>query len=455
MRPVSDPQRTIRFQSTGTKAQKLWDKMSEILDANPQIARRVHGDLCRHANGEPKRNTGAKGMTADQVLRFAVVKTCEELSYRKLADRVDDSIILREFCRIPFGAIPKFTTLQENIKKLCPQTLDDVHDLLIGYACRAGVEDGKKIRIDSTAVQSNIHHPTDARQLCDGVRVLTRILRQAQSQIERLRGRFHDHGRLAKKLLFKINNTRGAEKRKPLYKRLIETARKMACYAREALEELAPARCPGFDELLVAAALRVALEEFTPLVEGVIGQTVRRVLKGESVPAQEKIVSIFEPHTDIIVKGQREIVYGHKIFLTGGKSNLILDCSVERGNPADSEQFKPAIERHIERFGQAPRDVATDGGFASKVNGAWARSKGAVNVAFSALKGNKLCEIVQSDRVYKRLRKWRAGIEGIISAAKRAYGLTRCTWRGFDSFQAYVRLGVFAFNLKTLANQLL
>ena len=99
--------------------------------------------------------------------------------------------------------------------------------------------------------------------------------------------------------------------------------------------------------------------------------------------------------------------------------------------------------------------MATDGGFASQANGLWAKAKGAVNVAFSALKGNKLSEIVQSDRVYKSLRKWRAGIEGVISAAKRAYGLTRCTWRSFDSFQAYVRLGVFAFNLKTLANHLL
>jgi len=388
-------------------------------------------------------------------LRFAIVKTCEELSYRKLGDLVDDSIILREFCRIPFGAIPKFTTLQENIKKLRPKTFERVQDLLIGYACREGIEDGEQIRIDSTAVESNIHHPTDARQLWDGVRVLTRILRQAESDVARLQGRFHDHTRSAKALLYKINNSRGANNRKPLYKRLIEAARKTVRYAREALEELAAVRCVDFEELLAAAALRDALEAFTPLVEGVIEQSVRRVLNGESVPAEDKIVSIFEPHADIIIKGQREIVYGHKIFLTGGKSNLILDCSIERGNPTDSDQFKPAIERHLERFGQAPRDVAADGGFASKGNGIWAKAKGVVNVAFSALKGNKLSEIAESERAYKRLRKWRAGIEGIISATKRAYGLTRCTWRSFESFQAYVRLGVLAFNLKTLANHLL
>ncbi len=445
----------MRFHSTRIKHREQWEKMGEILDENPEIAQAAHEDLCRRADGLPKKDTGAKGMTADQILRFAVVKICEELSYRKLADRVEDSIVLREFCRIPFGAIPAFTTLQENIKKLRPKTLERIHDLLIGYACREEIENGERVRIDSTAVESNIHHPTDARQLWDGVRVLTRILRQTETDMERLQGRFHDHTRVAKKLLYKINNARGGKNREPLYKRLIEAARKTAGYAREALEELAAARCVDFEEILLAAPLREALEHFTPLVERVIDQSVRRVLNGEKVPAADKVVSIFEPHADIIVKGQREVIYGHKIFLTGGVSNLILDCAIERGNPADSEQFVPAIERHIGRFGKAPKDVATDGGFASKENGRWAKAKGVLNVAFSTLKGNKITELVQNDRAYKMLRKWRAGIEGIISAAKRAYGLTRCNWRGFDSFQAYVRLAVIAFNLKMLARLML
>ena len=179
----------------------------------------------------------------------------------------------------------------------------------------------------------------------------------------------------------------------------------------------------------------------------------RRVLRASASPPGQSL-SIFEPHTDIIVKGQREIVYGHKVFLATGKSNLILDCAIEKGNPADSEQFMPALERHEQRFGKAPKDVATDGGFASKKNGRDAREFGVQNVAFSALKGNTLSELVQSARVYKQLRKWRAGIKGIISATKRAFGLDRCTWRGYESFQAYVHLAVLAFNLQTLARLL-
>lgn len=429
------------------------EKMDDILNANPQIADWVWQDL-RGAKCA-RVSTGAKGMTAEQVLRFAIVKARLELSYRALADRVEDSIALRELCRVPFEKIPAFTTLQENIKRIRPQTLQKINAAIIAYAVESAVEDGRQIRIDSTAVESPIHHPIDSAQLWDCVRVLTRILYRVETQFEFLRGRFHDHTRVAKRLRYTINNTRGQENRRPLYKRLIDTAQRTLAYAEEALAELQPGRLETLDGYLRAAELRTALEAVVPLARRVIDQSTRRVLRGEQVPAEENVLSIFEPHTGIIVKGQREAVYGHKIFLTAGKSNLIFDCAVEKGNPADSEQFMPALQRHQERFGQAPRDVAADGGFASKSNGEGARRLGVRNIAFSALKANALSKLVQSTRVYKQLRKWRAGIEGIISAAKRAFRLDRCTWRGCESFQACVHLAVLAFNLQTLARHLL
>ena len=455
MRLIRNPQTAFAFQHTRTSAKAQWQKIDAILDANPRIAELVWRDLNRTKDAKTKRSTGAKGMTAEQVLRFAIVKMREELSYRALADRVDDSIVLREFCRMPHEKIPAFTTLHENIKGIRPQTFQEINDAVIAYAVHMDVEDGKRIRIDSTAVESNIHHPIDSAHLWDCVRVLTRILRRVETEFEFLRGRFSDHTRVAKKLRYKINNARGQDNRRPLYKRLIDTAQKTVAYAEQAIAELDPDRMETFDEVLIAGALRSALEEFTPLARRVIDQSTRRVLNGERVPADEKVVSIFEPHTDIIVKGQREVVYGHKIFLSAGKSNLILDCAVEKGNPADSEQFMPALERHQKRFGKAPKDVATDGGFASKANGEDARGLGVQDIAFSTLKGNTLCELVQSTRVYKQLRNWRAGIEGIISAVKRAFGLGRCIWRGYESFQAYVHLAVLAFNLQTLARHLL
>lgn len=455
MRLISNPQTTFCFQHTTTSGTEQWEKIAEILDVNPDIAVMVWNDLSTKQDGTPKKDTGAKGMTAEQVLRFAIVKMREELSYRGLHDRIDDSITLRKFCQVPFEAVPAFTTLQENIKKLRPQTLARVNQAIVHYAQQRKVEDGKQIRIDTTAVESDIHHPVDSEQLWDSIRVITRILRRIETEIPRLHRRFSDHTRAAKRLRFKLHNVRGQSKRKNLYRRLIKLARAVVGYAKDAMEELQPARCLDDEDPFLVLAFVQELEHLVPLAEAVIAQSERRVLHGEAVPAEEKVVSIFEEHADIIKKGQREIVYGHKILFTGGKSNLILDCAIERGNPADSEQFIPALQRHCDHFGQAPKKVATDGGFASKNNAAKARAMGVQDIAFSALKGNKLSELVKSERVYKRLRKWRAGIEGVISATKRAFGLNRCTWSGFDSFQAYVHLAVLAFNLQTLARHLL
>ena len=182
-----------------------------------------------------------------------------------------------------------------------------------------------------------------------------------------------------------------------------------------------------------------------------IEQTERRVLAGESVPAAEKIVSLFEPHTDIIVKDRRDVHYGHKLNLTSGASGLIFDVVVEQGNPADSACFVPMLERHIERFGTAPRQVAADGGYAAKDNVAAAKLAGVEDVAFHKKRGLHLEDMVRSPWVYRKLRNFRAGIEAGISCLKRAYGLARCTWKGLAHFKAYVWSSVVAHNLALMA----
>ena len=311
------------------------------------------------------------------------------------------------------------------------------------------------MRIDTTGVKTDIHHPTDSHQLWDSVRVLARILQRVETDVARLRGAFHDHRRAAKRLFYCIHNTRGQDNKKPLYKRLIALAEKTVVYARKALDALAANQCVCFEELLATAEHAAQLNEFLPLAERVIDQSRRRVLLGEDVPADQKVLSIFEPHTDIIKKGQREILYGHKVLFCGGKSNLILDCTIERGNPADAAQLLTALDRHEEQFGCMPRQVATDAGFASKANARDARTKGVTNVVFAAPRNKDVSDTDTDPKIYKRLRKWRSGIEGIISATKRAFGLDRCTWSGFESFQAYVQLAVLAFNLQTLARYLI
>lgn len=455
MRLVSQRQRSLAFYQSLPSYTQEWEMIDSILDADSSISVLAWNDLNRGRDGKPKKATGAKGMTAEQVVRFAVVKMKERLSYRDLESRVVDSICLRAFCLMNYEDVPSFKALQENIKRISPATWEAINAAVVRYACAQGIEDGECVRIDTTTVKTNVHHPTDSHQLWDSNRVLARILEAIERDFERLRGAFHDHRRATKRLFYQIHNTRGEGNKKPLYKRLIGYTEKTVAYARAAREALQPAQCVSPEEMLPAAGYVGELDEFIPLVERVIDQSRRRVLLGEQVPADEKIVSIFEPHTDIIKKGQREIVYGHKVLITGGRSNIITGCAIERGNPADATQFVPAIEQQKKQFGQCPRQTATDAGFASAANAREARDRGVEDVMFACARKKDAPENSHSSKAYRTLRKWRSGIEGVISAAKRAFGLNRCTWSGFESFKAYVQLAVLAFNLQTIARHLL
>jgi len=196
---------------------------------------------------------------------------------------------------------------------------------------------------------------------------------------------------------------------------------------------------------------RAEVAHYLPLIARVIVQTRRRVLDGEIVPASEKLVSLFKPHADIIVKGGRQVQYGHKLNLTTRKSGLILDVVIETGNPADAERFVPMLDRHIARTGAAPRQTAADGGYTSRANLTAAKARGVADVAFHKKCGIAITEMVKSPWVYRRLRNFRAGIEAAISCFKRAYGAARCTWRGLDHFKAYIWSAVVAHNLVLFA----
>jgi IS5 family transposase len=169
------------------------------------------------------------------------------------------------------------------------------------------------------------------------------------------------------------------------------------------------------------------------------------------VAAAEKIVSIFEPHTDIIRKDRRETLYGHKICLTGGASSMILDCTVLQGNPADSTLAKTMVDPQGDIFSRPPRQIVFDGAFASKLNLQAIKAEGVRDVAFSKRLGLEIGAMVKSSWVYKRLRDFRAGIEGNISFLKRIFGLDRCTWKSCASFQSYVWASILSFNLLVFA----
>jgi IS5 family transposase len=423
------------------------EEISKIIDANPGVLDLVYQDLVK----AKRQDTGREGITAEQVLRCCILKQYRQLSYEELAFHLDDSSAFRTFSRLEMGQYPCKSVLQENIKSLSEETWEAIHSQIIDYAQEEKIETGRKIRIDSTAVETDIHHPTDSTLLCDGIRVITRWLAAGRGLSPQPVYPFSDHTRAAKKRLMVILNTRKEQVRLAAYRELLSYAQRVVVYAEAAIPVLRSFEGTDLSGSFAAHALAHDLERAVGILSKVIDQTVRRVIQGEKVPASEKVVSFFEEHTDIIVKGRRDTQFGHKIFLTGGASNLILDCLIERGNPADTDRYQDLLERHEEQFGRAPRQVSADGGFASKNNLAFAKGREVKDAVFAKKRGLSVIEMAKSAWVYKMLRNFRAGIEAGISTLKRAFGLDRCKWSGWGGFKQYVWSSIVSYNLLVMA----
>ncbi len=415
-------------------------RISQILDENPTISQLVWQDLTRRVQSH---GSGAHGLSAEQVLRAVVIKQTEGFSYEDLAFHILDSRCYRTFCRIgvTHKAIGK-STLASAIKSITPATWESINRILDTYALSKGIEKGKEARIDCTVVCSNIHHPTDPTLLWDAVRVITRILTKVRGEVDFT---FSDHTHKAKRTMLAIRNGRGMEIRKGLYKEMLKVTRKVAGYAVKAIHLLQDCTSPSL------LSLCEDLKRVVLMTYRIIDQTSRRVFAGEAVPAEKKVVSLFEPHTDIIKKEQRETFYGHKVCLSVGRSNLITDCVVLHGNPADSTLMDDMLYRHDQIYGHYPVKVALDGGFTSKHNLEFAKSNKVQDVCFAKKRGLSVLEMCRSEYVYKKLRRFRAGVESAISWLKRCFGLDRCTWKSFSSFHSYVWASIVSANLITIA----
>jgi IS5 family transposase len=421
--------------------------ISGIISSNPIICELVLQDLGSHRSTNSR--SGANGMSADQVLRAAIVKTLFGFSYKELAFHIVDSQSIRRFCQIGIADKGfKKSALNKNIKAIGDSTWHAIHSEIIGYANEQKIEKGREVRIDCTVVESNIHSPSDSTLLFDGVRVLTRLLNCTKDLLGS-RIVIQDHTRRAKKRMLAIQYAKNDKERKPHYKDLIKVSKKTLGYAHSAIKRLS--QYAGVSPTTIALSLN--LETFVQLTGKVIDQAERRVLKGQKVPAAEKIVSLFEPHTDVIVKDRRDTYYGHKICLTGGASNLILDCLIVEGNPADTSLTETMLDRQQGLYGRYPLKAALDGGFASKENLKIAKSKKIKDVCFAKKRGLAETDMCRSRYVYKRLRRFRAGIEAGISWLKRSFGLNRCTWKGWRSFKSYVWATVVSANLLTIARK--
>jgi IS5 family transposase len=447
MRYKFNPQLNIFTTMARNQIAKELREMSKVLDATPKVVELAFQDLTRSA----RPTTGREGMTAEQVLRCAILKQYRQLTYEELAFHLEDSDSFRGFARLDMGQYPCKSILQQNIKAFREETWEAIHQEIISYAKQEKIESGRKVRIDATCVETDIHHPTDSSLLADGIRIITRWLAEGKELTPTPDYQYCDHRRVVKKRLMLILNAKKEAVRLEAYRDLLKYAGKVREYALAAIPELHAHRGQDITDFYAGRILAEQLERAVGILGRVIDQTDRRVFKGENVPASEKVVSFFEDHTDIIVKKRRETEFGHKIFLTGGVSTMILDCLILRGNPADSEQYIPVLKRLKESQGRMPRQVSADGGFASKDNLAYAKGHGVKDAVFAKKRGLSVLDMAKSTWVYKVLRNFRAGIEAGISILKRAFGLDRCTWKGWEGFGRYVWSSIVSYNLLVLA----
>ena len=404
--------------------------------------------------------TGRNSTPVEVILRMLAVKRLYSLSYEQTEYQVRDSLVLRQFCRVYLQDVPDDTTLIRWAGLIQPETLEQFNQRLTQLAVQLKVTRGRKLRTDGTVVETNIHPPSDSSLLADSVRVLGRTLSRAKQVLgeQATLGQkvFRNRTRSVRRLARQVGEAmrRGGERAKiegkRAYRKLIRAA--------EATIEQAQQVLPVLQEQATDHAKRLVqiLATFIPRAQQVATQTVRRVLHQEKVPASEKIVSIFEPHTDIIRrnKAHKPTEYGHKVWLDEVDGGIVTRWDVLEGNPNDNRQWLPSLDHHIERFGKAPKQASGDRGVHSPNNERQAQERGVQHVILPQ-PGRRSEERRQHERQawFVRGRKWHVGVEGRISVLKRCHELDRCRDHGQNGFEKWVGWGVIAANLRTIGRR--
>lgn len=422
------------------------------------LFQRVKADLARRYPNTLR--LGRHSTPVEVILRMLVVRRLYDWSYEQTEHFVSDSLVLRQFCRLYLKPAPDDTTLNRWAGLIGPETLKEVNERIVALAHSLKVTRGRKLRTDGTVVETNIHHPSDNSLLSDGVRVLSRILRQAKDVVGQSMQAgsrvFRDRTRSAKRLSRRIiaaarqGGEAGETARRSIYRRLLEVTEASLGQARIVREQLAS--CAD----AVGERLLQEVDHFIPLVEQVVRQTYRRVVLGQAVLAAEKAVSLFEPHTCIIRRGKADkpTEFGRKVWLDEVDGGIISSYRVLEGNPPDAEQLATTLAEHRRLFGRAPDTLAGDRGVHSAENEVAARQMGVKRVALpkpGAKSPERRC--YERQGWFRRALRFRAGVEGRISVLKRRGYLGPCRDHGEDGFGCWVGWGVITANLATIARK--
>ena len=436
----------IRFE------QPLWALNPElalfdtIIEYNPDLVKLIEGDVKVDLK---LNNLGRKDTpTVEQILRAGIFKEIKKLDYRELELAMYENLTFKLFMklddRVPFS----YSTLQKYISKISEENLRKIIIFVNSMAITEGKESVEKVSPDTTVVATNVHYPTNNSLVWDCIKTATRLLKQykaeqTQKKIDEDQKRREKRLQDAKKLNYIINNEKTAKKQKTLFDSYLKI----------------------FGEVINEVALLIITEnkkdknlrklsDLLPLMRKVKENAYRFQILGEKVENSDKIFSIYEKHTDIIVKGQRDYEFGHKVMITRGTSNFILDYEVYHGNPNDKLLYQGTIGNVIKNYTVIPNSASSDGGFASNENLEWSAKKGIVNTVFTKVT-QSMKNIVESAEVETLLKKWRSGTEAVISNLKRGFGLQKVVWEGFERFSAKVAWSVLCYNLRVFSNLLI
>lgn len=465
MRSKRRSQRGLDFSASNLKITNKYyaryEAVSTVLDQAPKLLDLIHKDLEKTLEYVNREHRGRRPeYTTDHVLRILICQVLEDASLRGIVIRIDDSNFLRRFTRIDNGPMMDYTTLCKLKNVIREDTWKAVNRCLAEHAVRSELIDGDKLRLDTTAVETNIHWPTDSSLLWDVYRTLDRLIRQAREIDPEAVGSRRLQARRAKRLQQRIarraaNKGRSAQQLQPLYTQLIRLVEDLFGWARSVRQELAKSRRPtSIMEMAKVAAIVQQIDHFIELGERVVDQARRRVLEGERVPNEEKLFSIFESHTELLIRGKagKDVEFGHMIQLQQVDAKFITGYDVFDKRPVEHELLESVLESHKELFGHYPDELAGDKGYYENMD-AIDRLQRKVPMVSIAKKGRRTPEETERehDPLFRLAQRFRAGVEGTISFLKRMLRLARCFNKGWEHFVSTVGQTILAHNLLILA----
>ena len=396
---------------------------------------------------------GRPGTPAEVVLRMLLLKHMRGWSYEDVTREVRANLVYREFTGVGGGKVPDDKTMGRLARQLGPEAIEKLHRRTVAIALEQKVVTGRKMRVDTTVVETNIHYPTDSTLMSDGVRVLTRVMKRVATVAGEAGTKFRDRSRSVKRRVLEIvyasrdKSEKGQQKMKVAYGKLLDATSRVVGQAKKFSGEIAGKIKKG--QRFVLQKAKRQLDEMIPLVQQVMQQARERVLGGNT-RAKNKILSVFEPDTEVIRKGKasKPTEFGKMVKIQEAENQIVIHCEVFNQRPSDSDLLTPSIEKHKELLRRVPDLATADAGFFSAANEAEAKALGVKRVAVPSrsTKSEKRKQ-EQKKRWFKKAQKWRTGCEGRIRVLKRRHGLNRSRYKGVAGVKRWVGLGVLADNM--------